>query len=52
MTFPSPKPLLSLDRVYSRGIEPESATVLTGHPWDYLSDHYPLFVEFNVEDLE
>lgn len=50
MTFPSPKPLLSLDRVYSKNLYPQSATVLTGHPWDYLSDHYPLFVELKIED--
>lgn len=50
ITFPSPKPLLSLDRVYARGLVPQTATVLTGHPWDYLSDHYPLLVELKIEE--
>jgi len=50
MTFPSPRPLLSLDRVYSRGLAPLKASVLTGPPWDYLSDHYPLLVELDLSN--
>ncbi len=48
ITFPSPRPLLSLDRMYSRGLAPLQAEVLKGSPWDSLSDHYPLFVEFEL----
>lgn len=50
ITFPSQKPLLSLDRVYSRDLLPLNAVVLTGHPWDYLSDHYPLYVELKLDE--
>ena len=45
-TFPSWFPLLKLDRIYSRGLEPRSVKVLEGPMWRGLSDHVPLFAEF------
>ena len=38
-TFPSWFPVLRLDRIYCRGVEPVTAGVLTGRPWNRLSDH-------------
>lgn len=43
-SFPARLPLLSLDRVYMRGFTVYDAHVLTGAPWDKLSDHAPLTV--------
>lgn len=45
-TFPSLFPLLHLDRVYYRGLSVIDARILKGRPWNQLSDHLPLFVEF------
>jgi endonuclease/exonuclease/phosphatase family metal-dependent hydrolase len=45
-TFPSWLPLLRLDRIYSRGLEPKSVEVLRARKWRGLSDHLPLFAEF------
>ncbi|MCU6432290.1 endonuclease/exonuclease/phosphatase family protein [Undibacterium sp. Jales W-56] len=41
-TFPAGLPWLSLDRVYVRGFAVEQAQVLTGAPWNKLSDHVPI----------
>jgi len=41
-TFPSGFPFLRLDRIYIRGLMPESAEVLSGMPWKKLSDHLPI----------
>ena len=48
-SFPSFFPMLSLDRIYSRGLKVEKFQVLTGNPWDFISDHLPLLVEFSME---
>lgn len=45
-TFPAPFPLMRLDRVYFRGLQPVRAEVLRGPEWRTLSDHLPLVVEF------
>ena len=45
-TFPNRIPLLSLDRIYYRGLEFQSAKVLNQDPWKKLSDHLPLIAEF------
>lgn len=45
-TFPSRLPVLHLDRIYSRGLKPTSAQVLSGKPWSTLSDHAALYAEF------
>jgi len=41
-TFPAWWPLLPMDRIYYRGVEPLSCACLSGHPWRTLSDHAAL----------
>ena len=48
-TFPSWLPLLALDRIYYRGLEPVEARTLKGGVWKKLSDHLPLLAEFRVQ---
>jgi endonuclease/exonuclease/phosphatase family metal-dependent hydrolase len=45
-TFPSFFPLVRLDRVYFRGLKVQHAQVLK-EPFQYLSDHRPLMVDFS-----
>lgn len=47
-TFPAYFPLLSLDRVYVRGIKIIDATVLKDQSWRRLSDHLGLFAELEI----
>lgn len=49
-TFPVFKPLLPLDRIYYRGCECSEAKVLES-PWRGISDHLPLFAEFEIPML-
>ena len=44
-TFPSWLPVLSLDRIFIRGLQPLACERLRGSPWRTLSDHLPLFAE-------
>jgi endonuclease/exonuclease/phosphatase family metal-dependent hydrolase len=44
LTFPSPCPVLPLDRIYFRDLEISSASILRGRPWSRLSDHAGLLV--------
>lgn len=46
-TFPSVKPLLAVDRIYYRGLTPISCKILNEAPWNRLSDHIPLWFEFD-----
>jgi len=46
-SFPSAFPVLSLDRIYFRGLTPRAALCLRGLPWKKLSDHLPLYAEFS-----
>lgn len=48
-TFPSNKPILSLDRVYVRGLEIKEAEVLSGKEWFQISDHSPLKCTFELK---
>lgn len=48
-TFPANFPMLSLDRMYVKGINPEIVKVLKEHSWKMLSDHAPLYMEGIVE---
>lgn len=48
-TFPAWRPLFALDRVYVRGVRVRTARVLTGPPWDALSDHLPVEAELELE---
>jgi endonuclease/exonuclease/phosphatase family metal-dependent hydrolase len=41
-SFPARMPLLSLDRIYVRGLEVEAVQRLVGQPWARLSDHVAL----------
>ena len=47
-TFPSPFPMLRLDRVYARGCRALGGEILLGTPWDALSDHSPLIAHLEV----
>lgn len=46
-SFPALFPLLALDRIYYRHLNPSKAQCLTGSPWSQLSDHGALYAEFN-----
>lgn len=48
-TYPNRLPAFALDRVYLRGLVPHNAEALTGPPWNKLSDHIPLLVDFTLE---
>lgn len=47
-SFPSRFPVLPLDRLYFRHMQVRDARVLRGAPWIHLSDHLPLFAEFDI----
>lgn len=47
-TFPSRLPVLHLDRVYVRGLEPLHAHVPHGRAWSRMSDHLPLIATFGL----
>jgi len=48
-TFPAFAPVLAMDRIYYRNLELLDAEVLSGHPWNDLSDHCALYAEFNLK---
>ena len=45
-TFPARLPLVQLDYVYSRGLQPLAVEVPRGRAWWRMSDHLPLLAEF------
>lgn len=47
-TFPAWLPILSMDRIYTRGLDLIGCNRLHGDPWRRLSDHIPLMAEFNI----
>lgn len=47
-TFPAWLPLLSMDRIYYRGLGVTTCRHLQGHPWRKMSDHTPLLAEFFI----
>lgn len=47
-TYPSIIPVLSLDRVYMRGLHCKSIMVPRGSTWARLSDHLPLVAELDL----
>lgn len=47
-TFPSHWPLFHMDRIYYRGVELLNCDCLSGHPWQKMSDHLPLYAEFSL----
>ena len=48
-TFPAWLPVLSMDRIYFRGLEVVNGRHLYGQPWHRLSDHIPLLAEFKLD---
>ena len=48
-TFPAWMPLLSVDRVYSRGVSIVSGQRMQGALWRKMSDHLPLLAEFQLD---
>lgn len=46
-TFPAWRPLLTMDRIYSRGLNIVHCEHLKGSPWRKLSDHTPLLAQFS-----
>lgn len=47
-TFPSRLPLVQLDYVYARGLQPLWVEVPRGRVWWRMSDHLPLIAEFGL----
>ena len=47
-TFPSRMPLLQLDHIFARGLEPIRFEVPRGPIWGRMSDHLPLIGEFEL----
>lgn len=52
MTYPSRIPVLSLDRVYLRGLRCVSTMVPRGTAWARMSDHLPLVAELDLDSSE
>lgn len=48
-TFPSRVPVLTLDRVYTRGLRCTDIMVPRGEAWARMSDHLPLVVELELD---
>ena len=47
-TFPSRLPLLQLDHVFARGLQPMGLEVPRGRIWSRMSDHLPLIADFDL----
>lgn len=47
-TFPARLPLVQLDYVYARGLQPLGVQVPRGRVWWRMSDHLPLIAEFGM----
>ncbi|MEY4235868.1 MAG: hypothetical protein RLZZ454_1126, partial [Pseudomonadota bacterium] len=47
-TFPSRLPLVQLDHVFARGLQPVRLDVPKGAIWAQMSDHLPLIAEFTL----
>jgi endonuclease/exonuclease/phosphatase family metal-dependent hydrolase len=47
-TFPAWLPVLSMDRIYFRGLDVVGCRHLYGRPWRSMSDHTPLLAEFRL----
>ncbi|NBX54384.1 MAG: endonuclease [Betaproteobacteria bacterium] len=45
-TFPSRMPMVQLDRIYARGLQPLNTHTPQGAVWARMSDHLPLIAEF------
>jgi endonuclease/exonuclease/phosphatase family metal-dependent hydrolase len=49
LTFPSRLPLVQLDHIYARGLQPLAVQVPRGRIWGRMSDHLPLIAEFDLQ---
>ena len=47
-TFPSWWPMLPVDRIYYRGLQPIECDSFEQNPWHRLSDHTPLYAKFEI----
>ncbi|RMW98907.1 endonuclease [Allofranklinella schreckenbergeri] len=47
LTYPSRLPLVQLDRIFVRGLKPQSIFVPRGRVWWRMSDHLPLVADFS-----
>ena len=47
-TFPSWWPLIPVDRIYYRSMQPVECANYTQYPWRSLSDHTPLYAKFEI----
>jgi endonuclease/exonuclease/phosphatase family metal-dependent hydrolase len=47
-TYPAWLPVLPMDRIYYRGLQPVSCERLVHAPWPHLSDHAPLVATFQL----
>ncbi len=50
-TFPSLLPVAPLDRIYYRHLKVANQKVFDQNPWPNLSDHLPLYAEFDLKDF-
>lgn len=48
VSFPSAFPFMKLDRFYCKNLNIQVTQVLQEDPWPELSDHLPLFIEFEL----
>lgn len=48
-TYPARLPLLAMDRIYFRNLDLIDAEVLSGSPWQRLSDHRALYASFKIK---
>ena len=49
-TFPARLPVVQLDHVFGRGLEPLAQTVPRGRIWARMSDHLPLLADFRLSE--
>jgi len=47
-TFPAFLPVLPVDRIFFRGIEPVECRCFRNDPWHRMSDHLPLYAKFEL----
>ena len=47
-SYPAWMPMLPLDRIYFRNLQPTECSCLRHTPWHRLSDHAPLYASFNI----
>lgn len=48
-TFPARMPIFPMDRIYYRNLNLLDAEVLSGAPWERLSDHRALYASFSLD---